>query len=148
MMAQVFSASFLLVAPFWGLMIAAPRWRVTQRIVASPWIAAPIALLYVALIAPSLADVFASVAAPDLATISAALATPEGATTAWVHFLAFDLFVGRWIYLDAQPRAIPPLALAPILFFTLMLGPIGLLSYLLLRAWRDRRTTASRPAPG
>jgi len=28
--------------------------------------------------------------------------TGAGTTLAWVHFLAFDLFVGRWIYLDAR----------------------------------------------
>jgi len=138
-MTLVFSLSFFLVAPFWGLMIAAPRLALTERIVRSPWIVAPAALLYVVLLVPELATAAPALAAPDLATISAALATDTGATIAWVHFLAFDLFVGRWIYLDALPRRLPPLATGVILFLTLMAGPIGLLVYLMARA--------RRPAP-
>jgi hypothetical protein len=40
-MTLVFSLSFLLVAPFWLLMILVPTWQVTKRLVASPWIVAP-----------------------------------------------------------------------------------------------------------
>ena len=46
------------------------------------------------------------------------------------HFLAFDLFVGRWEYLDARERQLTHWLLAPCLFLTLMLGPLGLLAYL------------------
>ena len=134
-MDQVFSLSSLLIAPFWLLMILAPGWRWTQRIVASPWIAAPAAALYVILVIPEIAQVLATVLNPDLQSISTLLATPRGTTIAWAHFLAFDLFVGRWIYLDARPW-LHHLALAPILFFTLMLGPLGLLCYLAVRALR------------
>jgi hypothetical protein len=140
----VFSASFLLVAPFWGLMIAAPRWRVTEQVVRSPWIVAPVALLYLMLIAPDLPSLLGTLSAPDLATISAALATDRGATIAWAHFLAFDLFVGRWIYLDARPRSVAPLLLGVLLLFTLMLGPIGLLGYLLVRARRPAAPATPR----
>jgi hypothetical protein len=132
----VFQASFVLVAPFWGLMILLPRWQVTERVVRSPWIAAPAALLYLVLIAPDLAGILGALSAPDLATISAALATERGTTIAWAHFLAFDLFVGRWIYLDARPRTISPLLMGVLLLLTLMLGPIGLLGYLLVRSRR------------
>jgi hypothetical protein len=71
------------------------------------------------------------------------LGSPEGATVAWVHFLAFDLFVGRWIYLDARTRELPWWATSPLLFLTLMLGPIGLLAYLLVRT----RTASLRGRP-
>jgi len=50
-----------------------------------------------------------------------------------VHFLAFDLFVGRWIYLDSRRRQVSPWLMAPLLFLTLMLGPAGLLLYLAVR---------------
>jgi len=133
MMATVFDASFLLVAPFWLLMIALPGWRVTQRVVASPWIAAPAAALYLALVLPGLPGVLGAVSSPSLEAIAPMLGTPEGATVAWVHFLAFDLFVGRWLYLDARARGITPWVTSPLLFLTLMLGPTGLLGHLLVR---------------
>src|SRR5262249_1035541 len=94
--------------------------------------AAP-ALFYVALVLPRLGTIWPAVARPTLDGVAALLGSPEGATIAWVHFLAFDLFVGRWIYLDSRDRRLSPLLMAPILFFTLILGPLGFLRYLLLR---------------
>ena len=62
------------------------------------------------------------------------MATPEAATVAWFHFLAFDLFVGRWIFLDNQENKISAWILGPILFITLMAGPIGYLAYLIAKS--------------
>ncbi|MEM9798335.1 MAG: ABA4-like family protein [Pseudomonadota bacterium] len=63
------------------------------------------------------------------------LFTDPGATTAgWVHFLAFDLLIGGWITRDARARRVPHLAILPCLYLTLMVGPVGLLAYLALRA--------------
>ncbi len=133
MMATLFDASFLFVAPFWLLMIVLPGWRVTRRVIASPWIAVPAAVLYLALVLPGLPGVLGAVSSPSLEAIAPLLGTPEGATVAWVHFLAFDLFVGRWIYLDARERAITPWLTSPLLLLTLMLGPTGLLGHLIVR---------------
>jgi hypothetical protein len=52
----------------------------------------------------------------------------------WVHYLAFDLFVGAWELRDAQQRGVPHAAVIPCLVVTFMLGPIGLLAYFGLRA--------------
>lgn len=145
-MATLFDASFLLVAPFWLLMIALPGWRVTQRVIASPWIAAPAAALYLALVVPGLPGVLGAVSSPSLEAIASMLGTPEGATVAWVHFLAFDLFVGRWVYLDARTRGVSAWATAPLLFATLMVGPAGLLGYLAVRGWASRGRTAASGA--
>jgi hypothetical protein len=106
-----FSLASLPVAPLWLLMIVAPTWSWTRRIIGSPW--------------------------PDLAGIAALLATPAGATIAWVHFLAFDAFTARWIFLDSRDRRVHPLVMAPVLLLTLLLGPAGLALYLLVRlGWR------------
>ena len=138
-MTQVFSLSFLLVAPFWFLMMLAPGWRVTKRVIGSPWIAAPAAALYLALVLPQLEPVLGTVLSPDLPKVMTLFSEPAAVTVAWVHFLAFDLFVGRWVYLDAQKRGLSPLAVSPLLFLVLMLGPVGFLVYLGLRAWVGAR---------
>jgi len=135
---QLFQLSNLLVIPFWLLMIFLPFWGWTKRIVASPWMAAPAALLYAALVLPGVAGIFAEVATPQLPEIAALLGTPAGATIAWAHFLAFDLFVGRWVYLDSRERKISAWLVSPILFFVLMLGPLGLLLYLATRFFAAR----------
>jgi len=51
----------------------------------------------------------------------------------WVHYLAFDLFVGSWEARDALSHRIPHLAVIPCLLLTFLFGPAGLLLYLLLR---------------
>lgn len=54
-------------------------------------------------------------------------------TAGWVHYLAFDLMVGTWIKKNGLKYNIPHLLLVPCLLLTFMLGPIGLLLYLLIR---------------
>ena len=57
----------------------------------------------------------------------------------WVHYLAFDLFVGAWIVATAPKYGIAHWLVLPCLFFTLMAGPVGLLLYFILRATFGRR---------
>lgn len=47
----------------------------------------------------------------------------------WLHYLAFDLFVGTWIARDAAQRGVPHVALLPCLALTFLFGPVGLLAY-------------------
>lgn len=68
-----------------------------------------------------------------LAGVMALFDSPGGATIGWIHYLAFDLFVGIWIARNADAHKISRWMQVPILFFTLMAGPIGLLLYLVLR---------------
>lgn len=44
----------------------------------------------------------------------------------WVHYLAFDLFVGLWIAKRADSMGMHRLLQAPILLLTFLFGPIGL----------------------
>ncbi len=131
-MNPLFPLSFL-VMPFWALMILLPRWRWTERIVRTPIGSVVPAALYAALVVPRLGEIWPAVSRPTLSGVATLLGSPAGATIAWVHFLAFDLFVGRWIYLDSQQRRISALLIAPVLFLTLMLGPGGFLLYLIVR---------------
>jgi hypothetical protein len=133
-MDTIFSLSGLTVLPFWLLIVLAPWWSGTRRIVASPLIAALPAALYAALVLPRIGEVLPVVASPSLATVAALLATPAGATIAWAHFLAFDLLAGRWIFLDAHSRGVPAWVVSPLLALTLLLGPLGFLAYLGARA--------------
>ena len=145
-MDTIFSASFLLVLPFWFLMIFLPTWRVTERVMRSPWTVAPAALLYAGLVLPRLPEVLGAVADPDLGGVSALLGSPTGATIGWVHFLAFDLFVARWAYLDSRERGVNPFVMAPVLFLTLMLGPVGFLVYLAVRGTSGARAATREAA--
>ena len=100
-----------------------------------------LACLYAGLIIPLMAG-FISDGGPagrppaDFTTLAGVMAlfdSPGGATIGWIHYLAFDLFVGIWIARNADAHQISRWIQIPILFLTLMAGPIGLLLYLLLR---------------
>jgi hypothetical protein len=51
----------------------------------------------------------------------------------WVHYLAFDLFVGSWQVRDSQKHGIPHLVLIPVLILTFLFGPAGLMLYTVVR---------------
>ncbi|MBJ7446676.1 MAG: DUF4281 domain-containing protein [Brevundimonas sp.] len=74
-----------------------------------------------------------------LAGVTALFSRPEAVLVGWVHYLAFDLWVGAWAVEDAGKRGVPHWAMVPVLFLTLMAGPIGLLVYLAARAGLSRR---------
>jgi len=66
--------------------------------------------------------------------VAAFFSSPYALTAGWVHYLVFDLFVGAWETRDAKRRGIPHLLVIPCLVVTLVVGPVGLLLYIVLRA--------------
>ena len=60
-------------------------------------------------------------------------------TAGWVHYLAFDLMTGIWIKKNSEKYGISHWIVIPCLFFTFMLGPIGLLLYLLIRTIKAKQ---------
>jgi hypothetical protein len=140
-MSTIFSLSSLPVMPFWFLMIFLPRWKYTKIIIASPYIIVPAALLYAALVIPNIGSTFAQLANPNLEGISKLLGSSSGATISWVHFLAFDLFVGRYAYLEGQKRNLNVFLMGLVLFSILMYGPFGILIFLGVNAFSANSQT-------
>ncbi len=60
-------------------------------------------------------------------------------TAGWLHYLAFDLFVGCWIVREGLDAGVPRLLIIPCLILTFMVGPVGLLLFLVLRFAAARR---------
>jgi ABC-type uncharacterized transport system permease subunit len=54
-------------------------------------------------------------------------------TAGWVHYLAFDLLAGCWIKRNSLRYGINHWMIIPSLLLTFMLGPVGVLLYLLVR---------------
>lgn len=142
----VFELSNLVILPFWALMILAPTWSITRRVIASPWIVAPPCLLYLIALLPVAGLVLPEVINPTQARIMSLLGTPTGTTLAWAHFVAFDLFVGRWVYCDSRDRRYTPWWVSPVLVVTLLVGPVGLLVYLAARTMIGGASVVSDPA--
>lgn len=67
---------------------------------------------------------------------------PGVALAGWVHYLAFDLFIGAWETRKARAARMPHLLLLPCLALTFLFGPVGLLLFLTLRAGLSLRAPA------
>lgn len=140
----LFQLSFALAAPFWALMILAPRWRWTERLVSSPWIAAVPLLAYLPIALPHMGELWTVVSQPDLGTLRAFAGTDYGAASLWAHLVAFDLFIGRWMYHDSRSRGLHPLLVGPVLLLTILLSAVGFLTYLALRLITTRTYRAGK----
>ena len=133
----LFSLASAAVLPGWALLVLVPRWKWTARLVGPVLIPALLSLLYLYLLAARcaiLAGGFGS-----LATVRRLFDDPAVLLAGWVHYLAFDLFIGSWEVRDAQRLALPHLLVVPCLLLTLLFGPVGFLSYLVVRGSLRRR---------
>ena len=125
-----------LVLPQWLLMIVAPRWQVTKWLMASMLIPGLLALLYVYYLFTSGSNLdFQSFS--TLAGVTALFKQGQAVLAGWIHYLAFDLVAGSWILRNGQERGVNHLLLVPCLLLCFMLGPCGLLLYLVIRSFRQ-----------
>ena len=56
-------------------------------------------------------------------------ASPESAAAGWLHYLAFDFWVGSWIIRHSKKHKIKHYLVILPLLATFMLGPVGILFY-------------------
>jgi len=70
----------------------------------------------------------------SLDQVAALLGKREMLLAGWVHYLAFDLFIGGWIAAEADKIGLNRIVQAPILLATFMLGPVGLATFLMIKA--------------
>jgi hypothetical protein len=138
---QLFSICNLLALPGWILLILAPRKR-WALIVAGTVIPAAMAGVYVFLIAFHVGEGTGGFS--TLAGVAQLFSNPWLLLAGWVHYLAFDLFVGTWETRDAAARGIAHWVVVPCLLLTFLLGPIGWLAYHAVRAAHLRREPPRR----
>ena len=132
----LFNGANLFVLPFWTLIVLAPNWRVTRWVMDSylPYLA--LASLYIYLFCISLdPESVQSFANPTLTDLARLFSDQRVMATGWVHFLVFDLFVGRWIYLEGQRTGVWT---RHSLVLCLFAGPMGLLSHIVTEAITQR----------
>lgn len=136
---RLFSIASALAMLGWLCLAAAPFAR-DRLVVAARLIAALLCGMYVTFLAHSLAagNTPQGAGFDTLAAVTILLQSPQAILFAWVHFLAFDLWVGSWETLNAPKVGVPHWLLLPCLALTLLAGPAGLLLYLVVRAARTR----------
>ena len=129
------------VMPFWALIIFLPFLKITDRLVHSVFAPIVLGVTYTWLLANVMGGVVQMPEGAGFASLDALMKTfsvKEAVVAGWAHYIVFDLFIGAWIARDAQRAGISPFIAAPTLLLTFLVGPIGLLSYLMLRGVTGR----------
>lgn len=119
------------VLPVWLLLALAPRWRVTEMIAGSAVVSLAIAVIYAWGAIVALPDASGNMS--SLAGVQQLFTDPRVALIGWLHYLVFDLFIGAWEVRNARRLNIRHVFVVPCLVATLMLGPVGLLLYFIIR---------------
>ena len=142
-MPSLFSLGSLLAMTAWLALVLSLFVKPVRR-PAQMWagVAVPmvLAVAYVGLLvsaAPAAQGGFGSVSA-----VRSLFQNDSMLTAGWLHYLAFDLFVGSWIARDGLDRGLHPAALLPCLVLTFLFGPSGLLLYGGFRVLLGRRHVA------
>ena len=115
---------------WWLAMIFLPKWRGTHLLTSNPALFTAFGAFYTAFLAKTVAEV----GAPDFGSFEKGprriFASNSGVLAGWAHYLAFDLFVGVWIYrtglVEGRSTRLP-------LFLTFLAGPLGLLWFIAQR---------------
>lgn len=135
----IFSIASLTAMAGWILLIFLPRWKGTRAIVLTGGIPILIAIAYLVLIVMFFGA--ADGGFDSLENVMKLFTNRWAALAGWLHFLAFDLFIGAWEVKDSHEKGISHLLVIPCLVFTFMLGPIGLLLYFVIRSIKEWRNS-------
>jgi hypothetical protein len=128
---SLFSICSMLVLPGWVLLVFLPRWSWTQRIAAGI-VPLVLAIAYLVLIVTNFRKSQGGFG--SLQQVSQLFQNPYNLLAGWVHYLAFDLFTGAWEVRDAARLRIAHALVIPCLVLTFLFGPIGLLTWFLIRS--------------
>jgi|SRR6056300_127312 hypothetical protein len=146
----LFWFSSLYVLPFWLMMWFAPTHERTADLLRNEWVyLAPLAVAYTLAVLPNLADILLLLASdmptPDI--VVGLFEEREVVLIGWLHYLAFDLFVGRWTWQRLMATQQPLYVSFPVLFFSMMVAPLGaLLGLIVTRKHSDETPEDTAPS--
>lgn len=133
-----FSVATFLPQPFWLLMIVLPNNSLTKKVMGGLEVPLLCCLVHLFICVASVVlggpeataplaefnDVFDPAGDPQKAFMGMTTNYPNFVAEEWSHVLTWDLFIGRYIYLDGLKRGI---FTAPAVLFANLIGPPGLL---------------------
>jgi len=128
----LFDVCNLLILLVWGLVLFFPRWKTSENLISYPWVPLGISFFYSYFIVVSVGLVEADFSSLEGIVSLFKNTTPESAAAGWLHYLAFDFWVGTWIIRHSRKNEIAHLAIILPLLCTFMLGPVGIMIYSLL----------------
>lgn len=132
----------------WIVLIALPRYEILltllQRLLVSAF-----CLLYTIVIALALSQLKEG-GFSTLDQVKTLFSYDIVVCAGWVHYLAFDLFVGLWVAKRADAMGLHRLLQVPILLLIFLFGPIGLGLFYLIEGGTKlagKSTASSQSAP-
>ena len=128
---QGFSLANNLALMGWMALVCLPRWSALVAALKFGLIGL-LSIAYVALIMVYFFRVEGG-GFGSLAEVRQLLLSDGGLLAGWIHYLAFDLFIGIWIAEKADRVQLNRLVQAPILISTFLFGPLGLLMFYFIR---------------
>lgn len=126
------------ILPGWLVLAVAPGWKWGSRFLCPIVIPGLLGLVYVGIVISKWANMEGSF--NSLVGVEKLFTNRWALVGGWIHYLAFDLFIGSWETRDAERHQISRWLLIPCLLLTCLFGPAGLLLYLVVRMSVCRET--------
>lgn len=116
----------------WGLLLFFPKLKVSVSLRSYPWVPLGLSFFYIYFLSAA-----GGLGEADFSTLEGITglfkkATPESAAAGWIHYLAFDFWMGCWMVDHSRKKGLPHWVIIPALLTTFMLGPTGVLVYALI----------------
>lgn len=129
---SLFSLAGMVVLPGWILLVFLPRWKHSAALISGFLIPAMLASIYAWLIVMRFGASEGGYG--SLAEVRLLFTDDYLLLAGWIHYLAFDLFIGSWEVRDSARQGMHHFLVIPCLLLTFLFGPVGLLLYLGIRA--------------
>lgn len=141
MLDTLFLLTFIVPAPFWFFLIFLPNRPITRRLFATSYSHLgflALGALYLFVIVGATVSVASAggISLSNFTTLpglTALLTSPAMVLAFWLHITTMDLAGAFYIYRAGQDLHMGSWALGLILFFTLLLGPVGMLMFAIYR---------------
>lgn len=135
---DVFSYAGMLAMPMWVLMIFLPKWKVTRFLMDYKLIPILLSLVYAVYIVKGLIIQGGMMDFGSLQSVMQLFTEENAVLAGWVHYLAFDLLIGMWMFHQNKTIGIHQVLMAPCLLGTFMFGPVGFLLFIILKTIKQK----------
>lgn len=129
-----FGNSFVLIG--WILLVFLPDWKYTQVLILNG-VVVFFSILYSYLIGRDIGS-FDPNSFSTLANVKALFQNGDAVAAGWLHYLAFDLFVGAYIVRESKKVGTSRWIYTLILPFAFMFGPVGYLIYFMTKTIQNK----------
>ncbi|MDA9027057.1 ABA4-like family protein [Flavobacteriaceae bacterium] len=136
---EVFSIANMIAIPMWVLMLFFSKWKVTRFLIDFKVIPLALAFMYAIYIFQAI-QISGMMDFGSLTSVITLFTEENAVLAGWIHYLAFDLIVGMWMLYQNKELKINQLVMAPCLFLTFMLGPIGFLLFMIIKTIKQKQS--------